>query len=110
MTASLILYGLVTGSLVAGGAWAADRVCRIAGFPTRFSWIAGLVLAVVLVAVAPLRPSPLPPPVTRSGLATVASVAPPVLAAARGIPDWIDPYLAGAWIGASVLTATAFLL
>ena len=110
MTALIMMYGLVAGSLVAAGAWAFDGVCRTSRRPTRFIWFGALLLTVVLVAIAPLRSAPaVAPGAPATGASVAQATLPPVLAAASSVlPRWLDPWLAAAWVGATFLAFLAF--
>ena len=41
-------YAAGIGALLAGGAWAGERLCENMGWPRRFPWVAALTLAVVI--------------------------------------------------------------
>jgi bla regulator protein BlaR1 len=55
MTVGWILYAILIGTLVAGGARAVEEVCRLSGAPLRWMWIGSMVLTVALVGIAPYR-------------------------------------------------------
>ena len=50
-------YAAGIGVLLAGGAWAGERLCETMGWPRRFAWIAALTLAVV-IPLAARAPAP----------------------------------------------------
>lgn len=57
MTAGLVVYALVAGSLVALAAAGVDGVCRLTRRPVRWVWAGAMALTLGLVAAAPLRVS-----------------------------------------------------
>src|SRR5437868_3203155 len=112
MTVALIEYGFVVALLTATGAWALESVCRMAGRPVRWVWAGGLVLTVVLVGVAPLRPPSISPPipvVARTG--AVAAGSPAALGQWQSVfvemsgrmPIALDRYVAVTWLALSTL-------
>lgn len=60
MIAAWIVYGLVTGALVAVAACGAEGVLRLSGRPGRWAWAGGMLLALALVVGVPLRSAPAP--------------------------------------------------
>jgi len=91
MIASLMLYSLVVGVLLAAGAWAMERALAPTAAARRAVWLAALLLAVTLPGLAPLRhapASPLPIVTTTAaepggGAAAGSAAAVPVLARFR---------------------------
>lgn len=131
MTATWMLYSLLTGALLAGAAWGVEGICRLAGRPARWAWAGAMALTLALAALAPGRlpagpptteelllvtdvagevaPAPAPAPGFSLGRARLAveSALRGALAAAGGYaPRGLGIYLAALWAAsAAVLLA-----
>jgi TonB family protein len=109
MIASWMLYALVISALVSVAALAAERVLSARGWPTRFVWVAALVLSIgwpLAPMIARMLPAP-PRPVRVLPFTIVvdASTAPiPV-----DYTGMIDNALVGLWIALSALLAIRLL-
>lgn len=122
MTASLMLYALWTGALLAGGAFLAHALLRGAGIATRFVWAVALAATAGLVLIAPARARHAA--VSESS----ATVEIPVEGAARTpspsgrdvrapaawtdlrLPVWADRSLAALWVASSLAALLALAL
>lgn len=100
-------YAAGIGVLLAGGAWAGERLCENMGWPRRFAWIAALTLAVV-IPLAARAPAPVlevsaaaPSPVT-----SVVQAADPAVPAISGT-GW-ERAAIFAWGAASLATLLVF--
>jgi hypothetical protein len=76
MITAWMIYGLVVGALVAIAAVGAEQLLRVAARPTRWLWVAALVLTTGATLLAPLR-GPSEPLRTGVRLALSASDAAP---------------------------------
>lgn len=100
-------YAAGIGVLLAGGAWAGERLCENMGWPRRFAWIAALTLAVV-IPLAARAPAPVlevsaaaPSPIT-----SVVQAANPAVPAISGT-GWGRAAIF-AWGAASLATLLVF--
>ena len=100
-------YAAGIGVLLAGGAWAGERLCENMGWPRRFAWIAALTLTVV-IPLAARAPAPVlevsaaaPSPIT-----SVVHAADPAVPAISGT-GW-ERAAIFAWGAASLATLLVF--
>jgi len=100
-------YAAGIGVLLAGGAWAGERLCENMGWPRRFPWVAALTLAVV-IPLSARAPAPVlevsaaaPSPVT-----SVVQAADPAVPAISGTV-WERAAIV-AWGAASLVTLLVF--
>lgn len=100
-------YAAGIGVLLAGGAWAGERLCENMGWPRRFPWVAALTLAVVI---------PLSARAPAAVLEVSAAAPSPVTSVVQGA-DPAAPAISGtgweraaifAWGGASLATLLVF--
>ena len=100
-------YAAGIGVLLAGGAWAGERLCESMGWPRRFPWVAALTLAIVI----PLSARP-PTPVLEVSAAPPSPVTSVVQGADPAVPaisgtGW-ERAAIFAWGAASLATLLVF--
>lgn len=100
-------YAAGIGVLLAGGAWAGERLCESMGWPRRFPWVAALTLAIV-IPLSARAPTPVlevsaaaPSPIT-----SVVQEADPAVPAISGT-GW-ERAAIFAWGAASLVTLLVF--
>ena len=131
MTGGWLVYALVTGTLCAVGTYALSELCRLRGWPTRWSWMLGLSTAFLLLALSAgrtttvLMTAELPVatgtdsrgavgasgigPIARVAIAVRTAMRETVVGATRRLPRWIGPAFQAAWflLSAGVLLTLA---
>lgn len=134
MSAGWLMYDVIVVALLAAAAWAVESLCRQLGRPARWSWIAAVVAAVLLVARAALVADASPVGALMANASTVATplgVAPEwivwaavrdamtiastaIVAMAAGtarlLPAWVIRAAALVWIAGSVVALVVFTL
>lgn len=100
-------YAVGIGVLLAGGAWAGERLCEHMGWPRRFAWIAALTLAVV-IPLSARAPAPVPEvsAAAPSPVTSVVQAADPAVPAISGT-GW-ERAAIFAWGAASLATLLVF--
>ena len=100
-------YAAGIGVLLAGGAWAFERLCENMGWPRRFPWVAALTLAVV-IPLSARAPAPVPEvsAAAPSPVTSVVQAADPAVPAISGT-GW-ERAAIFAWGTASLTTLLVF--
>ncbi len=123
MLLTWMAYATLIGALVTAAAVALDTLTLRRGVPTRFIWLAALLIAVAAPMAAGFRSTHYAPrtlaapaaPATTTGVATASAPRPPQIRAPRlGVGALvvllkIDPYLGRAWLAASFVYALVLL-
>lgn len=114
MLVPLMLYALWTSCALAVGALGVHALVRHSLRATRLIWGVAIILAVVLVAIAPLRqlerPADNGESLDAGGGVTAIAASPELIAALLGryAPGWASPTLAGLWLLSSLVVSAAF--
>ena len=107
MIAPWMLYSVVLGVMMAGAAWAIDRIAATWRLPSRWGWVVALVAMISVPALVAMRPAPpirAALPIIRGGAVTGQRAATAVRSSALS-PRFdlrrLDRPLLGLWIAAS---------